>query len=190
MVCRARTVRQIADGNPRRYIQIMNYLFDSATRTVLDEKEQHRALRKFADNIFQTTQGLPGHGPLLASILELVGSMLAARIHGEVMTDGGSGFHVSDELLTYDLVAKAMNLGIDYTLIIPAEMGGGPLTVATDLRLSYVLSVHFWLPMRDGDRPKVGVRNVSKQLSMFHDNLTVPASRQMVQQLTIEMFRK
>ena len=75
-------IRKIADGNPRRLIQLMHDLFERARQKKLTPKEQHRVLTEFVDRDYERAAGLPDYGPLLQEILNTLGQLMADRVHG------------------------------------------------------------------------------------------------------------
>ncbi|HKP03654.1 MAG TPA: hypothetical protein VJU77_09880 [Chthoniobacterales bacterium] len=164
----AHTIRRIADGNPRRFIQIMNHLVEQARALELTARNQHRILSAFCQRYFDDVEGYPECGPMLKQILDDVGQLLSARVHGNHMTDSGCNFSIEQRLLDVGVFRKTIEFAIAYSIIIADEdTFFGKLQEASDLRLSYIFAVTFWLPMRKGDPATLRSRHavLTNQLS-------------------------
>jgi hypothetical protein len=146
-------IRRIADGNPRRFIQIMHDLFESARAAELTAKEQHRVLVDFVEREYPRSAGLPDYGPLLKGILDTLGELMAQRVHGKTMIDGGTSFAVHPALLHNAVVRGALELGIAYSyLFVDAKSLLDGLTEESDFTIAHLVAVKFWIPMRKGER--------------------------------------
>jgi len=130
---------------------VMNHLVNVARKEELTPKSQHRAMVEFCQRYFEDIEGYPDFGYLLKSIIQNVGDLLTARVHGPHMIDCGSNFRVAARLIDQTLFKAALEFAIGYSLVMSdATTFLGRLNEASDLRLSYVLALYFWLPMRAG----------------------------------------
>lgn len=149
-------VRRIADGNPRRFIQIMNDLVEKARDADLTPRNQHRVLRDFAERYFIACEGLPKYGLAVKNILNKIGDLLSDRVHGIPMKDGGCNFYLDRKLIDNITIKQSIELAIDYSYIVPDNDSlFTDITEDSNLRLSFLCAVYFWLPMRKGDSPVV-----------------------------------
>jgi hypothetical protein len=146
-------IRKIADGNPRRFIQVMHDFFERARQKNLTPKEQHRVLTDFVDRDYERAAGLPDYGPFLQEILNALGKLMAERVHGREMVRGGHNFKVQPALIGNPLVNGALQLGIAYSFLFVDETSLlSDLSGESDFRVAHVVAVKFWLPMSKGDR--------------------------------------
>lgn len=146
-------IRRVADGNPRRFIQIMHELFEAARATDLTPKVQQRVLIDFVEREYPRSAGLPEFGPMLKGILDTLGELMADRVHGKSMVDGGIGFGVQASLLQNQVVCGALELGIAYSyLFVDDRSLLEGLTPESDFSTAHLVAVKFWLPMRKGER--------------------------------------
>lgn len=148
----AKIVRRIADGNPRRFIQIMNDMVEQARNGPLDPKDQHRVLTIFCRRAHGASEGLPRYGPVVKVLISQIGSLLADRVHGKHMVNGGCNFRIEKGLIEELVFISALKLAVDYALIKLEEdslLHG--INGESDFRLCYLYGVEFWLPMRKGD---------------------------------------
>lgn len=145
-------VRRVADGNPRRFIQLMNDLFDDAKERHLTTKRQHRVVLEFAEREFERAAGLPEFGLMLDGILTAVGDMMERRVHSEKeMVDCGYNFSVQKALLTNSVIRGALELGVAYRfLFVEQESLFYGISERSDFRLAHVAAAKYWLPMRKG----------------------------------------
>lgn len=147
----AATVRKIADGNPRRFIQIMNSIVKEARMTILAPKAQHRVITRFCADMHTAVEGYPDFGLILRGLIDCVGSALKEKVHGQDMKSVGCGFSISDDILDNELFLNALQLGIAYSFIKTDEQSFlNSLTPESSLRLSFLFGVCFWLPLREG----------------------------------------
>jgi hypothetical protein len=142
-------IRRIADGNPRRFIDLMNGLFEEARAHPLSNRRQHRMIVDFCDNEFLNAGGLPEVGHVTKEIIDAVGRSLEERVHSGAAADAGCGFLISEELLENPLFLKAFKMGIDYLHFVVRSGIKGP-ELEAPIRLSYLHAVKYWLPMRTG----------------------------------------
>ena len=150
----AKVFRRIADGNPRRFIQIMNDVVEKARQAELTPKNQHRILAEFAKRSHDTCEALPVYGLSAAKIIEQIGGLLENRVHGEPMMDGGCNFYLDHKLIDNQLIRDSIELAIAYSYIFTDEDTlFSKIKDASILRLAYMYAVYYWLPMRKGDPP-------------------------------------
>ena len=145
-------VLRIADGNPRRFIQMMHDMFEKARSTKLGTKAQHEIVESFVDRECERAAGLPDYGILLDGVLKTVGQLMETRVHGKrEMIEGGINFEVQAALLSNSVVRGALELGIAYSfLFVDAKSLIAGLNPETDFQLAHVVAVKYWLPMRKG----------------------------------------
>jgi hypothetical protein len=190
------TIRRVADGNPRRFIQIMNHIVENARNIELTSKNQHRIIKEFCKRSFEETEGLPEIGTFVKNILEKIGVLLASRVHGNVMLDGGCKFLISKDLLDDKLFIKAINLSIDYSHIIPEKSKSNEVDLESGLRLSYIHAVHFWLPMRKGSPPVLQSKHLEMKLfeskleSYTESPITRSMASKLIKSLDLEMLER
>ncbi|MGV8080005.1 MAG: hypothetical protein AB2L22_08110 [Syntrophales bacterium] len=157
----ASTIRRIADGNPRRFIQVMNSLVKAACQSLLTPREQHRAVTNFCSDMHTAVEGYPEFGLVLRGLVDTIGKNLQDKVHGQSMKFVGCGFSVSDEFLSNEYLLNALQLGIAYCFIKTDENSFvNSVTRESSLRLSYLLGVFFWLPLREvGSPPRIHQKN-------------------------------
>jgi hypothetical protein len=187
-------VRRITDGNPRRFIQIMNDMVEKARGSDLTPKNQHRVLRDFASRNFTACEGLPKYGLTARNIISKIGDLLSERVHGIPMKDGGCNFYLDRNLLENTLIRHAIELAIAYSyLITDNESLFDNIKENSNLRLAYICAVYFWLPMRKGDSPII--RHADTLLGFQLPNMdAVPTTRKeadtVFSQLKLELMER
>lgn len=185
-------VRRIADGNPRRFIQVMHDLVQTARERDLTPKNQHRVLTEFCHRTYQLSQGLPEYGNMVKEIVDSVGSLLSERVHGPEMVDSGCGFRVSNKLLESPPVLSALHLAIAYSHVHFEDGNLDEIDENSNLRLSFVYAVVYWLPMRKGESSVL--RTVSNltdsQVSALDPNalITSTESKRFTKSLQLGLF--
>ena len=186
----AKTVRRIADGNPRRFFQLMNELVEKARQDSLTPRNQHRILTSFCKRYFEDLAGYPDYGPFLSILIEKLGGLLSERVHGKWMVDGGSAFSVDVKLVDDPLFLKALAFSIAYSLVITDQRTFcGKLTTSSDLRISYVLSVYFWLPLRRGEPITLQSQQPSLRSPMdVSERLSRSESRSLLNAIQLQLF--
>ncbi|MCB2181327.1 MAG: hypothetical protein KQH63_04840 [Desulfobulbaceae bacterium] len=179
----AATIRRVADGNPRRFIQIMNAIFKVARCNPLTPKEQHRAISNFCDDMHTAVEGYPEFGMVLRGLIDQVGNVLQEKVHGPDMKFVGCKFSVSDDILNNELLFNALELGIAYCFIKTDEQSFlYSVTEESSLRLSYLLGVYFWLPLREvGEPPRL--RHRGGVLPGLQPKSDPPLNRKQVKQV-------
>jgi hypothetical protein len=160
-------IRKIADGNPRRFIQLMHDLFERARQRRLTPKEQHRVLTEFVNRDYERAAGLPDYGPFLQEILNTLGQLMEERVHGREMVRGGINFQVQPALIRNPIVKGALQLGIAYSfLFVDKTSLLSDLSGESDFRVAHVVAVKFWLPMSKGDRIVLQSRHGPDRLAL------------------------
>lgn len=185
------TVRKVADGNPRRFLQLMNDLVQVARDRNLNPKNQHRTIFSFCERGLEDCQGLPDVGPLIKELVESVGSLLANRVHGPVMVDGGCGFWLDKEMCSIAELQEAIKVAIQYNQIVVEGATPRLIDEKTQLRLAFMYGVNFWLPLRSGTPIFVGPSNKNASLKSFDPSdevLTPDVSRKLVSELQLTLF--
>lgn len=184
----SKIVRRVADGNPRRFIQIMNDMVEQARKGPLDPKDQHRVLTSFCHRSHEASEGLPRHGPAVKAFISQLGDLLASRVHGEQMINGGCNFLIERALIEEQVVAAALKLAVDYALIkIEEDSLIHEFNEESDFRLCYLYGVEFWIPMRKGDSFVLR----SKHHPLDFGKIELPSTRkeaeQAISQLKLEL---
>lgn len=188
----AKTFRKVADGNPRRFIQLMHDCVELARERELTPMNQHRVLVDFAKRQFGYAEGLPDFGLLLKVILDSTGKLLEKRVHDAPnMVDGGCYFTIDKQLIEHEAILQAVQLGIQYSYLFcdnEDSMFEG-LCENSLLRLAYLCAVHFWLPMRKGEPILLRSKKKEELFStvLFKQPRTASESLQVVKQLQLEL---
>lgn len=179
----AATIRRIADGNPRRFIQVMKSIVNAACQSHLTPREQHRAVTSFCTDMHTAVEGYPEFGLVLRGLVDGIGYDLGDKVHGQTMKFVGCGFSVSNEFLSNELFLKALQLGIAYCFIKTDENSFlYSVTRESTLRLSYLLGVYFWLPLRGGGAaPRLRQKNGN--LLDVQPSLSYPLDRNQVKHI-------
>lgn len=148
----AKMIRRIADGNPRRFIQVMNALVEQARKGELDPKDQHRVLTRFSKLVLGESEALQRYGLVLRGLIAQIGELLADRIHGEPMVNGGCNFRVTRNLIEDHLVLGALKLAIDFLhMRVDEDSLLHGIGEHSEFRLCFLYGVEYWIPMRKGD---------------------------------------
>lgn len=152
----AKTVRKLAQGNPRIYIQIMSNLFERAKQTELSEKVQHEELMKFAERFCNETKALEVKGPIIDKELNYIAQYLHEKVHAEYLRTTGSAFVLKYDLAngSFDKCKEWIELAIAYSrVIVKNEVKICGISENTRFSLANSYAVKYWLPMR-GDSPE------------------------------------
>jgi hypothetical protein len=185
----AKTVRRISDGNPRRFIQIMSDLFEKARDEKLTPKAQHRIISDFCERYLEDVEGYPECGPLLRGLVDSVGQLLSSRIHGPHMVDGGCNFKIDSRLLGLRVFRETVEFGIAYSIFLAdSETVQGKLDETSDLRLSFVFAVSYWLPMRKGDPVILRSKHTSLPGVEPDSKANTKKSRDTIDSFQLELF--
>lgn len=159
-------LRRVADGNPRRLIQVLHDLFEEARASRLTAKRQHKVIADFCDRDYERAAGLPEHGLLLDGILDTVGRLMEERVHGKYMIDGGINFFVQPALLQNEVVRGALELGVAYSfLFIDKKSLLASLSDESEFRVAHLIAVKFWLPMRKGSLLVMQSRHAKERIA-------------------------
>ncbi len=183
----AKMTRRIADGNPRRFIQIMTALVEQARKGELDPKDQHRVLTNFSQLMLGESEALQQYGLILHGLIERIGKLLSERVHGELMLNSGCNFRVDGALVSDPLVLGALKLAVAFLhMRVDDDSLLHGINEESDFRLCYLYAVVYWLPMRKGD--VFLLRNQQPVLR----NLGVPTTRleakRTLSQIQLELF--
>lgn len=146
----AATVRKVAQGNPRMFIQIMNALFEKARKTKLTPKAQHEVILKFAEDFCESTQGLESYGAAAYHGLDWIGTYLKNKVHKSILVSAGCSFRLKYKNTEDFSSAKGwLQKAIAYSRLQVADE-----TLIQGLRedskylLSNAYAASYWIPMR------------------------------------------
>jgi hypothetical protein len=183
----AKVIRRISDGNPRRFIQVMNALVDEARAASLTPKAQHRVMVDFCRGLLDESEALQRYGLVLRGLIDKIGMLLESRVHGDHMVNGGCGFRIHQDLADDEMVAGALKLAVDFLhmRVDDSSLNCGRITETSDLRLCFVYGVVYWLPMRTGD--PVVLRNRTPLLIKPGVPLTRRAAAHTLGQIQLEL---
>jgi hypothetical protein len=185
----AGTIRRVADGNPRTFIQIMNILLDVCRDKELTPKNQQRALMSFCQRRHDASEALPDHGVTVKALVDVIGKLLSDAAHGPDIVDTGCHFRVADSLLDDLTINSALAVAIGYSHILVddnSKMYG--LTGDSDYRLSYSYCVSFWIPMRKGKPRQIGSREQGLfKTGHVQKDLSSPTTRKEAQELVKQL---
>lgn len=162
----AKSIRKVAEGNPRRFIRLMNVLFEEAKSKELHRKSQHSTIRKFVENDNKAIKSLPLYGPYLSIILDDVGTQLQRKVHGKELHSAGNDFRIDKSQIkaNSDLV-KWLQLGVAYLYVnVDDDSFFNGITNNTEFSLANNLSAFYWLPMRKGDSPCIKLNPMEGKL--------------------------
>lgn len=146
----AKTVRKIAQGNPRAFLQIMSLLFEEAKQHSLQPKTQHQVLRSYARNFCLSTKGLNEIGPIIYKQLDEISCFLQSRVHEGYLVSAGASFILSfksesDFRENIEWIQAAI---ANSRLIVSNEIKTNGITINTKYLLSYAYAAEYWIPMR------------------------------------------
>jgi hypothetical protein len=175
----AKMLRRISDGNPRRFIQLMNDLFEAARNMELTPKNQHRIAMEFCRRHYEACEGLPDYGVILKHIIAVVGKLLELRVHGEEMQNAGNNFFIQSSLLGNPVVRSTLELGLAYSIIFTDHTSiTEGLHADSELRLANMLAAEFWLPMQKGGRVVLQSKHTQGAFPQFIDSSTATTARE------------
>lgn len=152
----AKNVRKLAQGNPRRYIQVMSELFERARKNDLTPKIQHEVIMKFANRFCDETQALEGRGPIIYKELNHIAEALHTKVHANYLRTTGTAFVLkykkgSDD---FEKCKEWIELAIAYSrIIVDDEVKICGIKENTKFNLSNIYAIKYWLPMRS-DSPE------------------------------------
>lgn len=153
----AKVIRKVSQGNPRLYIQLMNYLFEKARETDLTPKAQHEVIYNFSSNLCESTRALELEGPLAFKNLQKVAEIINKKTHGEYLVTSGFTFFIKfkDEY-EFEKNRKWIELAIAYSrIVVPEEVKKGGIKSDTTYILSNAYAVTYWIPMRNDTPAKI-----------------------------------
>lgn len=159
----ARTVRRVAQGNPRMFIHLMNDMFAKAQKSSLTPKAQHDVVYKFASNFCKSTKAIESKGPEIYQELDRIAKKLHQKTHDKYLVTSSSSFVIKynsqDDFLKNE---EWIKLAIAHSrLFVDDDVKKGILTDSTKFCLANAFSVAYWLPMRK-DSPTT-VSSVAEQ---------------------------
>lgn len=150
----ADTVRKASEGNPRRFIQIMNNLIECARNKDLSSINQHQTIKQTCKEIYNSSEGLEVYGRLLKGLLKIIATLISDKTHSEHITETGCSFKLSKALMDNNLVKEAIKLAVAYSYITVDEKTlKNEITEDSTLKLSYLLGIIFWIPLRKVSPP-------------------------------------
>jgi hypothetical protein len=183
----SRTIRKISDGNPRRFIEIMNYIVNEMITKDLTKKELHKLIIQFTCDEERKMQTLPDYGFVLRALCEQIGSLIAEKIHGAILLDYGCNFYIDKKLFEDEKIKNALALGINYNHIKYVENRNEILTSETHFRLSFLHAVVHWLPMRVVDHPSPTVKPQHLELPFKYEYFNNSNSKELIKNYGLEL---
>ncbi len=178
-------IRKISQGNPRRFIQLMNELFEKARTTSLTPKSQHEVILKYARTLCDSTQALEIHGPEAKDNLDQIAEYLKAKVHDGPLIFSGNTFSLSFNNQELKNNEDWIKLAVAYSRLVVDE---NSLLYGIRNDTKYVIgniySAKYWIPMRVGNYPKINLslknkysyqvgrinlKDQNKQLSIFDE---------------------
>lgn len=149
------SIRKVSEGNPRRFIRLMNEMFEGAKKTHLSLKAQHKIIYKFTENEFNYINSMPSCGPKLHEVLSEIAESLKEQVHGDTLLFKGNSFKINaTQLRTNRKLIEALQLGVQYLHIdVDAESFSTKISSETKFTLANYISAFYWIPMRKGDTP-------------------------------------
>lgn len=175
-------IRKISQGNPRRFIQLMNDLFEKARNIKLTPKAQHEAILRYANSICNTTEALELHGPEAKIKLEDIAKYLKSKTHDGPLVIAGNSFILN--LKNKESISCNKNwieLATAYSMLTVdnASLLNG-INKDTKYSIANVYSAKYWIPMRTGEYPLIDlsckekylyeVNRESRQVSLFGED--------------------
>ena len=156
----AKNVRKLAQGNPRRYIQIMSELFERARMSDLTPKVQHEVIMKFANRFCDETQALEGKGPIIYKELNHIAEYLHSKVHDSYLRTTGTAFMLlyKNNMYNFRESKEWLELAIAYSrIIVSDEVKICGIKEDTKFNLSNIYAIKYWLPMRSGSPEKIRI---------------------------------
>lgn len=158
----AKNVRKVAQGNPRRYIQVMSELFERARKTDLSPKIQHEVIMKFANRFCDETQALEGKGPVIYKELNNIAESLHKKVHDEYLRTIGTAFKLDykKDRNKFSESKEWLELAIAYSrVIVSDEVKICGIKEDTKFNLSNMYAIKYWLPMRSDSPEKISIEH-------------------------------
>lgn len=150
-------VRLVANGNPRRFLEIMEMMFDRARERDLGFGIQQEVLMRYSRSLKDRAGGI---SPLLQVFIEVVGAKLSERVHNGDLNDTGCSFVLSDFLAGAHELRDALKQGVAYAHVVPDGQAGGLVSLPERMCIAYGHAVRFWLPLRVGVAARISNGNV------------------------------
>lgn len=146
----AKTVRRVAQGNPRIFIHLMNDLFSKAQKTSLTPKAQHEVIYNYSSGFCKSTKAIESKGPEIYKNLDRVANFLQEKTHQRYLVTASSSFFFKYKTLEdFQKNEEWIKLAIAHSrLFVDDDIKKGHLTQATKLSLANTFSVAYWIPMR------------------------------------------
>lgn len=148
-------VIRCSDGNPRRFISILNSLYlassDEEGFKQVPYSIQDRLLRHFSNNEYRRIISEPGQGDGIHKALSIIGKYFKDCLHHRPLSTDlvlSFRYNVEDPEI-WSVVSEAVGLGLIRPLVEKTQLDELPVKSGT-FRLSYMLSPHFLLLPRRG----------------------------------------
>ena len=147
----ARVIREVSQGNPRMFIQIMNMLFEKARSSRLTPKKQHKVIMNFADSICTSTKSLEKYGPDAFKCLDSIASKISKNTHGEYLVTGGNTFAISFKNDNdFQSAINWLQLAVAHSrIIVDDEAKRSGITKETKMTLCNAYCIKYWITMRN-----------------------------------------
>ena len=175
------TVRKVANGNPRMFIQLMNALFEKARKTKLNPKTQHEVVLKFCVDFCNATKGLDFDA---YNCLAAISNYIMKKVHEENrMISIGSSFTLTiKHQADFERVKYWLKEAIAHArLLVSEETLKCDLQIDTKYTLSNAYAAAYWLPMRTDAATRIPITALSAsdsvsaadstQLSLFEEEI-------------------
>ncbi|MFZ5957766.1 hypothetical protein ACOXVJ_09660 [Pseudomonas knackmussii] len=148
-------VIRCSDGNPRRFISILNSLYMAGIGNEnvkrIPHAVQDRTLRHFSNGEYRRIVSEPGQGDGIYKILSKIGKYFKDCLHYRPLSTDlilSFKYNVDDEDV-WSVVSEAVGLGLIKPIVDKSKFDDLPVKSGT-FRLSYMLSPHFLLLPRRG----------------------------------------
>jgi hypothetical protein len=183
----SRTIRKISDGNPRRFIELMNYIVNEMINKELTKKELHKIVQQFALDEELKMQTLPDFGFVLRALCDQIGKLIAEKIHGPILLDYGCNFYFDKKLLEDKKIIDALSLGLNYNHIKFVSNKNEIISSETHFRLSYLHAIVHWLPMRVVDHPSPTIKSQHLQFPFMYEHYNNSNSKELIETYGLEL---
>ncbi|MCF5697619.1 hypothetical protein GIV42_14145 [Pseudomonas syringae] len=149
-------VIRCADGNPRRFISLLNAFYNASGETggfkPISPAVQDRTLRAYSYDEYKRMVYEPNQGQKVHDVLSLIGKYFQYCLHNQKLSTDmvlSFRFNVDDESI-WSVIADAIGLGLVRPIVERSSYDTLPVKSGV-FRLSYVLAPHFSLLPRRGD---------------------------------------
>lgn len=165
-------IRKVAQGNPRRFIEIMHMLFEHARHTKLTAKQQHTVIYKYVKLYCKATEALPGTGPEAYKKLTLIAEYIESKVHGDILIPCGNSFLLGEGEFSKN--SDWIKLAIDYSrIIVSDEALINGINNETEYTLSNAFAAFHWIPMRKTDKaPKISFSELTGNINSYKSSKT------------------